>query len=151
MPPRHAPRPPAGYVPTGKRGPGGGKLYRSTQQPINGVMVGTRVSFYVRGQYTYIVANSTRVLTQDVTIHGATGFAIVEVDGDCGHVYRRVRLIRRPGDDPLLIASNADGFHSNSCAKGALLEQCELSNMMDDYVNVHGEWKFSPSHLSLAP
>ena len=53
-------------------------------------------------------------------------------DGECGHTYRRVRLIRRPGPDPLLIASNADAFHSSDCAQGPLLEECELSNMMDD-------------------
>ena len=43
-----------------------------------------------------------------------------------------MRLIRRPGPDPLLIASNADAFHSSDCAQGPLLEECELSNMMDD-------------------
>eukprot|EP01052_Picozoa_sp_SAG31_P029664 SAG31_NODE_2966_length_4842_cov_23.744676_3_plen_427_part_01 len=137
----HASRPPAGYTPLPgtMRGPGGGKLYRSLQMPINGARVGTRITFYGRSYLTYVVANSTRVVTEDVTIHGATGFAIQELDGQCGHVYRRVRIARRSGTDPLMIASNADGFHSNSCGLGALLDQCELSFMMDDYINVHGQ------------
>jgi hypothetical protein len=134
----HASRPPRGFVPIrGERGEGGGQMYTANQQPMHNASVGTRVVFYGREYLTYVVANSSGVLTRDVTIHSATGFAIVELDGECGHVYRRVRLIRRPGDDPLLIASNADGFHSSDCAKGPLIEDSELSNMMDDYMNIH--------------
>jgi hypothetical protein len=36
-----------------------------------------------------------------------------------------------------MIASNADSFHSNDCARGPTIEHCEFAHTMDDYVNVH--------------
>ena len=109
---------------------------QANMRPINNASVGTRMVYYGREDLTYVVANSSQIITEDVTIHSATGFAIVELDGACGHTYRRVRLIRMQGEeDPLLIASNADAFHSNDCGRGPLIEDCELSNMMDDYMN----------------
>ena len=121
----HASRPPLGFVPAGAIGPGGGQLYTANMQPINNASVGTRMVYYGREDLTYVVANSSQILTEDVTIHSATGFAIVELDGACGHTYRRVRLIRmQDEEDPLLIASNADAFHSNDCGRGSRGRDC---------------------------
>ena len=76
----HAPRPPRGFLPApgAGTGPGAGILI-ANMQPVHGARVGTRLTYYGREYLTYVVANSSRITTQDVTIHQATGFAITEL------------------------------------------------------------------------
>ena len=111
--------------------------FRLQMRPVRNASVGTILTYHGREYLTYVVANSSAVLTKHVTIHSATGFAIVELDGECGHEYQHVRVGRREAEQPLMIASNADSFHSNDCARGPTIEHCEFGHMMDDFVNVH--------------
>ena len=76
----HAPRPPRGFLPApgAGTGPGGGILI-ANMQPVHEARVGTRLTYYGREYLTYVVANSSRITTEDVTIHQATGFAITEL------------------------------------------------------------------------
>jgi hypothetical protein len=111
--------------------------FRLRMRPVRNASTGTILTYHGREYLTYVVANSSAVLTEHVTIHSATGFAIVELDGECGHTYRHVRVARRKEQQPLMIASNADSFHSNDCARGPTIEHCEFGHMMDDYINVH--------------
>ncbi len=73
-----------------------------------------------------------------VTIFASAGFAFYEAGfGEGGNRYRNCRLIRRPGTGRLL-ASAADCFHSRNQRRGPLIENCEFSWAMDDFVNIHG-------------
>ena len=96
--------------------------------------VGDILTYSGRDWLTYVVANSTAVTTLNLTIHSSTGFTIFELDGQCGHVYRGVRVMRREG---YMIASNADVFHSSDCARGATIEDSLFEANMDDFINIH--------------
>ena len=75
---------------------------------------------------------------ETVTVYASPCFAFYEIGhGGGGNTYRGCRLIRRPGTDRLL-ASAADCFHSMNQRRGPLIEQCEFSWAMDDFVNIHG-------------
>ena len=78
---------------------------------------------------TWNIDSSSGVVTEDVTIH-AGGF--LEQLGEGGHIYRRVKIIRRPGR---LMALNADGFHSTSTGTGPTLLDPEISFTGDDHLN----------------
>ena len=96
--------------------------------------VGDFITYSGRDWYTYTLANSSNVTTFDVTIHSSSGFTIVELDGECGHTYRRVNVVRREG---YMIASNGDVFHSSDCARGATIEDSIFEASLDDFYNVH--------------
>ena len=104
----HAPRPPRGFLPApgAGMGPGGGRLLISNMQPVHGARVGTRLTYYGREYLTYVVANSSRITTQDVTIHQATGFAITELGT------RRRSLAGFPSPSPRL-----DLMQRNCCRR----------------------------------
>ena len=78
-----------------------------------------------------------------------------EFDGQGGHVYRNVRLVRRPASsasppsDPTpLVACNADCFHSSGVQRGPQLLDSELSFCIDDYINVHSRVQVVHSRVS---
>ena len=96
--------------------------------------VGDFLTYSGRDWYTYTLANSSNVTTSDVTIHSSSGFTIVELDGECGHTYRRVNVVRREG---YVVASNGDVFHSSDCARGATIEDSIFEAALDDFYNVH--------------
>ena len=101
---------------------------------ITNASVDDLVTYQLSAYQTLCVANSSRVTVQNMTIHSASSFAIMELDGLCGHVFRHVRVVRR---HPYLIASNRDVFHSIDCQTGALIENSEFSRSADDYINIH--------------
>jgi hypothetical protein len=68
-------------------------------------------------------------------IHAGLSMGIVEGQGGGGHSYTDVRVTRRPGG-PGLLSVNADGFHSNSAARGPRLRGCEVGFTGDDLANV---------------
>ena len=99
--------------------------------PGNGSMaVGNMLTYSGRDWFTYTIGNSSAVTTEDVAIHSSSGFTIMELDGECGHIYRRVRVVRKPG---YMIASSADVVHSSDCARGATIEQCTFEANLDDF------------------
>eukprot|EP00041_Stephanoeca_diplocostata_P021258 m.490641 g.490641 ORF g.490641 m.490641 type:complete len:421 (-) comp21781_c0_seq5:936-2198(-) len=110
------------------------------------------------GGLTYLITNSSNVTTQDLNIYGGATEAIVEGGGRGGHVYRRVRLIRREQStmkhhrssvmmNPVLnsvsatptrlLVANADGFHSSCVRVGPTLVDSEISFTGDDALNIH--------------
>ena len=98
----------------------------------------------VRVGFTWFVHNSTKVVTRNVNIRGASFMAITEFDGGGSNVYDDVNVIRREaretgrGSGPLpLVACNADVFHSSGCREGPRVMNSEYSYAFDDYVNVH--------------
>jgi hypothetical protein len=81
----------------------------------------------------YTIGNSSHVTTQDVTIRASPYMAAFEVDGHGGHVYRNVSVVPGPGR---LISVNADGIHSEDVDVGPLIENCQISHLLDDYFNI---------------
>ena len=109
-------------------------VWRMTVETMINASVQDYVTYGGSAYLTLCLANSSRVVVQDVAIHSASSFAITELDGACGHVYRRVKVVRRNG---YLIASNRDVFHSIDCQTGPLIEDSEFSRAADDYISVH--------------
>eukprot|EP01052_Picozoa_sp_SAG31_P005599 SAG31_NODE_248_length_19104_cov_3.721019_8_plen_674_part_00 len=108
--------------------------------------VGDFLTYSGRDWYTYTLANSSNVTTFDVTIHSSSGFTIVELDGECGHTYHRVNVVRREG---YMIASNGDVFHSSDCARGATIEDSIFEAALDDFYNIHTTVHVAWTPLSL--
>ena len=94
--------------------------------------VGDQFVMYAWKGMTYVVANSSSVLTQDLTIHVGSDMAIAELDGAGAHLFRRVDLVPRA---PFIISSNADAFHSADVDTAATLDHCHFRAMLDDFMN----------------
>lgn len=114
--------PPRDMTPSGAPGM---FTYRIKNPPPRAIKKGDKVTAVVRIGYTYLVHNSTRIASSDVTLHSASFMAITEFDGEGGHSYDNFRVVRR-GVDPDArcgrdgrrlcfgaVASNGDVFHSS--------------------------------------
>ena len=108
--------------------------FQSLMATIPGARVGDLVTYSGTYDWTLAISNSSGVVVEDVSIFSASGMAIVELDGACGHTYRRVRVMPRDG---YMIASNRDILHSADCEHGPLVEGCTFSRGCDDYINIH--------------
>lgn len=98
----------------------------------SGTEVGDQfVSIVWRG-FTYTIANSSDVTTQDVSVHAGGYMAVAEMDGAGRHVYRNLQVVPRNGR---LIASNADGFHSADVDHAPTFDNVHFRSMLDDYMN----------------
>jgi len=104
--------------------------------PPAGVEVGNLVTIIPRRGITHDIRNSSGVLVEDVTIYAGGNMGFHESLGAGGHVYRRVKIARKPGSNAL-VALNADGFHSSDVGQGPVLEDSEIAFTGDDFVNVH--------------
>ncbi len=98
---------------------------------------------------------SANVEYENITLYSVPFIGFVENVGGGGHAYRRCRIVKRPGTDRLL-GGNADGFNSSNVLKGPLLEECEIENIGDDFVNIHGEYfrvfeQTAPTELIVQP
>jgi hypothetical protein len=60
----------------------------------------------------------------------------LETQGQGGHVYKGIRIVRKP-NSPGLVALNADGFHSSDVGTGPTLQDSEISFTGDDFLNIH--------------
>ena len=107
------------------------------------VQVGDAVTYMLRQAHTYVIGNSSRVTTEDVTVYSSKSLNFYELDGFGAHVYRRVRVTRRDGQ---LIGSNADCFHSIDVQHGPLIVDSELAYCLDDFFNIH-----NTIHILLPP
>ena len=134
----HEQRPWSRGLPNGHACPSGavkqlGPRYFSAEVGKRGTpAVGDQFVKYAWKGMSYVVANSSAVLTQDVAIHAAGDMAIAEMDGAGGHTFRRVDLSPRNGR---IISSNADAFHSSDMDTAATLDGCHFRAMLDDFLN----------------
>jgi hypothetical protein len=102
------------------------------------IKVGDRLCLPERSMRMAVtVENSESVTLEDVTIYASPHMAVVETGGKGGHVYRRCKVIRRPGTQRLM-ACNADVFHSIQVERGPTIEECEFGHSGDDIINIHG-------------
>lgn len=92
---------------------------------------------------TVFVGDSSDVHIRDIAIHSSATMALLEVGGEGRHLYSNISIARRPGPLPLgygpprLLASNSDGFHSFAVGHGGVVEDCTLTFLADDFINVH--------------
>lgn len=102
------------------------------------IRVGDRLCLPDRSmRMAVMVENSESVTLEDVTIYASPHIALAEVGGKGGHVYRRCKVIRRPGTQRLM-ACNADVFRSIQAVRGPTIEGCEFAHAGDDLINIHG-------------
>jgi hypothetical protein len=95
--------------------------------------VGDSLTSMLRQAHTVVVGNSSRVTLEDVTTLTTLGLNFYELDGDGGHVYRRIKVTRAPG---YMIGSNADCFHSIDVGTGPTIIDSELGYCLDDFFNM---------------
>ena len=130
-------------VPTNIKSLGNRRYSATTATPLPGAArVGSIVTYKASQGHTYVVANSSRVISSGITIHAASWMAVMELDGECGHTFSDITIGRRYNADGThadgyLVASNADAFHSADCAKGSTLTDSHFSYVLNDMMNVH--------------
>ena len=135
---------------------------QSTFKPIP--KKGDKVTAIIRQGFTVLVHNSSGCEVKDVTLYSASFMAVTEFDGKGSNRYSGVRVVRRnvtsldqlcatSRREPLparlraasdgagrlclgMIASNADIFHSSGVKRGPVVERCEFTVAMDDYVRL---------------
>ena len=118
--------------------------------------IGDRVALPLRfGSGGIQVISCSGLTMENISIYAAAGFAIQEFGiSEGGNVYRKCRIVRRPGTSRLM-AGVADGFHSMQQKKGPKLIECEISHTFDDLINIHGFMQFivdkkSPTEIVVA-
>ena len=114
--------------------------YRITlRSPLKGnpTVNKTLVAVWPRGGSTYLLRNSTRVTTHNLTVHGGGNMGVIEDHGGGGHVHTGLAIVRRSTGPVHLLALNADGFHSNTAENAPMLLDSEISHTGDDHYNCH--------------
>ena len=102
---------------------------------------GTQAAFNAGRLFTYHNFNSSETVTEDLTIFHAPFMAITNLNGEGGHIFRRVRFEPAPGPDSVttsqtLVAAK-DGVHESDVRKGMLLEDSVIHGTADDFFNLH--------------
>jgi hypothetical protein len=78
------------------------------------------------------------LLVEDATVCSAPGMGIY-ADHCAGATVRRF-VIASPAGSPRLMTTTADGAHFNACNGRIAVEDCSMTGMGDDCVNVHGKY-----------
>jgi hypothetical protein len=102
---------------------------------VRGAAAGDVFVAATRVGITLSLSRCARVAVRDVDVLAAGYMAVTEFQGDGGNVYERVRVAPPSPARPL--GSNADGFHSSGTRVGPTLSHVQISNLLDDYFNVH--------------
>ena len=87
-------------------------------------------------KFSYNIFNSSRVVTEDLTIRSAPFMAITSYLGDGGHVFRRVDFTPNPRDFNAMIASK-DGLHESDVRTGLKFIDSRIHGTADDFFNFH--------------
>jgi hypothetical protein len=79
--------------------------------------------------------NCSQMLAEDVTIHAAPYMGVTSLNGDGGHVLRRLRFEKNvPGQ---VFVAERDGLHESDVRVGLLLEDSDVGGLGDDFFNAH--------------
>ena len=85
---------------------------------------------------------SSKTTYENINIYSSPGFSLWELYGEGGSTLRNVRIVEGPipegASKQRLISSSGDAFHFTSLIKGPLIEQCEVRNTDDDFLNIEG-------------
>ena len=82
--------------------------------------VGSLLTVFARRGITWQVTNSSRLLTEDLTIHAGGNMGVHENYGGGGHIYRRLSIVRKPGSKGLMALNvrsltHHPATHADSC------------------------------------
>ena len=102
--------------------------------------VGDKIALLMRNSGGILMEGCGGMKLEDVTQFSCPGLQFVE--GACNerNSYIRCKVLPRPGTDRLM-GGNADGFHSQNCENGPLIDSCEITSIGDDAVNIHGFYR----------
>lgn len=102
---------------------------------------GCLVALNYRRSHAVTIRHGERITLEDVDIWQSPGGGISEHWGGGANVYRRVRLIRKPGTRRIH-AGTADRFHSRGNRFGPKIIACEAGYTSDDIINIYGDWRW---------
>ncbi len=132
------------FVKSVRIGPRGFRLHLSTHSsPLVGqpVRVGDLLALQGRIHSDILFNQCSHMLVQNVTVMAGTGFCFHENGGNDNH-YIGDAIIYPPkpygAKVPPLMASNADGFHSDGARHGPTVRDCHFEGMGDDGIAIHG-------------
>ena len=97
---------------------------------------GPTAQFNSGRKFSYHIFNSSRVVTEDLTIRSAPFMAITSFLGDGGHVFRRVSFTPNPQDFNAMIAGK-DGLHESDVRTGLRFLDSRIHGTADDFFNFH--------------
>ena len=87
-------------------------------------------------KFSYNIFNSSRVVTEGLTIRSAPFMAITSYLGDGAHVFRRVAFAPNPRDFNAMIAGK-DGLHESDVRVGLKFIDSKIHGTADDFFNFH--------------
>lgn len=87
-------------------------------------------------KFTYLLFNSSRVVTEDLVIRSAPFMAITSFLGDGAHIFRRVRFEPDPNDFGAMVAAK-DGLHESDVRTGLQFVDSTIHGTADDFFNLH--------------
>lgn len=114
---------------------------------INALAVGDLVAMDREAEgpsHAVSVKDCAKVTLEDVTIHAAPSFGILESGGEGANTYRRVRIT--PGPTPegakeaRLRSICDDGIHCSTSRVGPTIEDCLIERHGDDGIAIHGSY-----------
>lgn len=103
---------------------------------LSGVAVGDYLVLPMRTGQTVRIYSCTNFTLEDVNIFSTPGMG-VNSSNSHNTVLRRVKITRRPNTNRLH-CSGADGIHVANDSFGPIIENCEISHLGDDIINLHG-------------
>jgi hypothetical protein len=109
--------------------------FYGTSLEESGLEVGDPIVILSRAGRAIRIENLVNCVFEDITLYSSPFVAFASWGGS-GHVFRRCKILRRPNTDRL-IAGNADGINCANMEQGPLIEDCEIWNLGDDFVNIH--------------
>jgi hypothetical protein len=120
------------YSPRGLGSPAACKLGPPPAPPPRGTPT---VQFNSGRKFSYMLFNSSRVVTEDLTIRSAPFMAITSFLGEGAHVFRRVRFAPNPADFNAMIALK-DGLHESDVRTGLQFIDGTIHGTVDDFFNL---------------
>ena len=102
---------------------------------------GYLIALNYRLSHAVTIKFSEKITFEDVDIWQYPGGAFNEEYGIGGNVYRRCRMIRKPGTRRVHCGT-ADGFHSRGNRDGPQIIECEAGYTSDDIINIYGSWRW---------
>ena len=105
------------------------------------VKTGYLIGLNYRSAHAVTIIYSEKITLENVDIWQSPGGGIYEEYGGGGNVFRRVRLIRKPGTRRIHCGT-ADHFHSRAQQNGPQMIECEAGYTSDDIINIYGSWRW---------
>lgn len=108
-------------------------------QPMSSInaAVNDRVVFGIRGDGAILVEGCDHVTLTNFDLYASPGLCFTDSSGYGQNTYRDCNIPQR-WETNRLVCGNADGFHSVNTEVGPLIEDCDVTSLLDDGVNVHG-------------